>query len=199
MSVDARRATPALLQVDAILQRLGGTAALTEVCRYLRQEFGHYRWVGVYRREGEMLELAGWEGPAPTVHERIPVGQGICGRAARLGTTVIVDDVGTAPEYLACFPETRSEIVVPVRSGAEVLGEIDIDGDRPAAYDATDDRFLTEVAHRLVPVLRALGAPGAAPGAAGAASPGAPPPGTPGPDARAAGGPPGLPPGRAPR
>jgi L-methionine (R)-S-oxide reductase len=143
------QSTPALLQVDSILSHLTGVEALGEVCRYLRHEFRHYRWVGIYLRDGETLRLAAWSGPQETEHVAIPVGQGICGKAARENRTVVVEDVRAAPEYLACFLETRSEIVVPIRSGGTVVGEIDIDGNEVKAFDASDDRFLSAVAERV--------------------------------------------------
>lgn len=149
MPVRDRQTTPSLLQVDAILKRLNGAAALSEVCRFLRHEFSHYRWVGVYRRDGATLVLEGWDGAAATEHTRIPIDRGVCGRAAREGRTVIVDDVRAAPEYLACFIETRSEIVVPIRDGNEVVGEVDIDGNEVGAYDESDRRFLEQVAQKL--------------------------------------------------
>ena len=153
MTVRDVQATPSLLQVDAILARLRGTAALAEVCRFLRREFRGYRWVGIYRVEGTMLVLDAWDGDAPTTHTRIAIDQGICGRAAREGKTVIVDDVRAAPDYLACFRETRSEIVVPIWRERRVLGEIDIDGHEVGAYDESDRRFLERVAEKLTDVV----------------------------------------------
>ena len=149
MSVAPRRATPALLQVDAILRTLSGAAALAEVCRFLRSEFSHFAWIGVYRVAGEELILEGWDGPAPTEHTRIPLARGLCGRAARENRSVLVADVTTEPEYLACFRETRSEVVVPVRREGRAIGEIDVDGILPAAFDASDEGFLAEVAARI--------------------------------------------------
>ncbi|MCI4362724.1 MAG: GAF domain-containing protein [Thermoplasmata archaeon] len=171
MPIRPVQAAPALLQVDAILSRLRGQAALTEVCRFLRDSFPHFTWVGVYRLEGETLLLDGWDGERATEHVRIPLGQGLCGRAAREDRTVIVGDVQSDPEYLACFLDTRSEIVVPVHAEGRVVGEIDVDGRLANAYDASDDRFLSEVARRIAPTLVA----GAVPAATGA-SPGAPRP-----------------------
>ncbi len=153
MSVREREATAALLQVDAILSRLQGRAALAEVSRFLRAAFGHYRWVGVYRKDGSELLLEAWNGARATEHTRIPLEKGLCGQAAREGRTVVVEDVRASPEYLACFLETRSEIVVPIFQGTEVVGEIDIDGDRVGAYDASDQSFLEAVAPKLNAVL----------------------------------------------
>ncbi len=149
MTVAPRAATPALLQLDAILGRLKGRAALAEVCRFLRSSFRSYRWVGIYRLDGATLVLDAWDGPAPTEHTRIPIGRGVCGRAAREGRTVVVDDVRADPEYLACFLETRAEIVVPIHVGPTVVGEIDIDGTTVGAYDASDRTFLEAVAAKL--------------------------------------------------
>lgn len=160
MSVPPRHGTPALLQVDAILGRLTGRAALAEVCRFLRSSFRHYRWVGVYRLDGLTLRLEAWDGPAATAHTQIPLDRGVCGRAAREGRSVIVDDVRASPEYLACFLETRSEIVVPIRAGAAVVGEIDIDGNELRAFDDSDRVFLEAVARKLTEALeRAAGEP----------------------------------------
>ena len=67
--------------------------------------------------------------------------------------TIIVDDVNADPRYLACSIETKSEIVVPIMNGSEVLGEIDIDSDRPAAFGAADRALLEQVAPLLAEAL----------------------------------------------
>ncbi|HYA10611.1 MAG TPA: GAF domain-containing protein [Thermoplasmata archaeon] len=159
MTVARPAATAALLQVDAIVGKLPGPAAVAEVCRFLRASFPHYGWVGVYRLEGRELVLEAYAGAQATEHVRIPIDRGLCGRAARDGVTVVVDDVRASPEYLACFLSTRSEIVVPVHAGGRVVGEIDIDSDRLAAFDASDRRLLEEVAVRLSPAVGAAAPP----------------------------------------
>ena len=158
MTVPNRQVAPSLLHIEAIVGRLRGEQALTEVCRFLRSEFSHFDWVGVYRLEGTELVLGGWAGARPTEHVRIPIDRGICGRAARDGVSVVVADVRSDPEYLACFVETRSEIVVPVRDSGQIVGEIDVDGRTIGAFDDSDRRFLEEVARRLSGAIGPAGA-----------------------------------------
>ena len=120
-----------------------GEDVLQRVVDVLHDEVDHYSWVGIYLVEGDDLVLGPWRGPQATEHVRIPVGQGVCGAAAASGETEIVDDVNADPRYLACFPSTRSEIVVPISHEGRIVGEIDIDSDLPAAF-GEDDRALLE-------------------------------------------------------
>lgn len=111
-----------------------------------------YHWVGVYLLMGDTLVLGPYRGK-PTIHTRIPIGEGICGLAARTKETVNVPDVRQDPRYIACSLETRSEIVVPILDGDCVYGEIDIDSDDEAAFDDADREQLEQVARLLVPIL----------------------------------------------
>jgi GAF domain-containing protein len=137
----------ALEAVERVLNR-GGDAddVLRGVVGILHDRVPHYTWAGVYFVEGEELVLGPWQGPEATEHVRIGIGQGICGAAAATGRTEVVDDVAADPRYLACFPSTRSEIVVPISYDGRVVGEIDIDSDEPAAFDDEDRAFLERVA-----------------------------------------------------
>ncbi len=147
--------TMLLAQIDRLAKRgISLERTLSLITDLLHRGFPHYDWVGVYGLEGEELVLRGWTGPRATEHVRIPIGQGICGLAARTGETVNVPDVNADPRYLACFPTTRSEIVVPIKDDEGVYGEIDVDSDRPAAFSEQDQRFLEAAAERLVPLLK---------------------------------------------
>jgi L-methionine (R)-S-oxide reductase len=142
----------ALEAIDRILNRGGDAGEVLEaVVDVLHGRFEHYSWVGIYLVEGDELVLGPWQGPEATEHTRIPVGQGICGAAAESGRTEVVDDVNADPRYLACFPSTRSEIVVPIAHQGRVVGEIDIDSDRIAAFGANDRAFLERVALLISP------------------------------------------------
>jgi L-methionine (R)-S-oxide reductase len=147
VSAPADNYRSALEALDRILNR---EADADEVLRgavdVLHDRFEHYSWVGIYLVEADELVLGPWKGPQATEHVRIPIGQGICGAAAASGRTEVVDDVGADARYLACFPSTRSEIVVPIVFDGRVVGEIDIDSDEPAAFDEVDRAFLERVA-----------------------------------------------------
>ena len=149
-SVDLYRG--ALEAVDRIVNREPeADEVLRKVVGVLHDRFDHYSWVGVYLVEDGDLVLGPWKGPEATEHVRIPVGQGICGAAAASGRTEIVDDVNADDRYLACFPSTRSEIVVPISYEGRVVAEIDIDSDAPAAFSEADTTFLKRVALLISP------------------------------------------------
>jgi putative methionine-R-sulfoxide reductase with GAF domain len=135
---------------DAIEQARGESrdALLDKTTDALHANFPHYTGVYIYLLEGDTLVLGPYRG-RPTEHVRIPIGAGICGRAARVKETVTVDDVSADAEYIACSLATRSEIVVPILRGDRVLGEIDIDSDVPAAFSAADREFLERVAQAI--------------------------------------------------
>jgi L-methionine (R)-S-oxide reductase len=131
---------------DLAAKAAGARDLMEGVVRLLVAERPYYTWTGFYLMDGaDMLVLGPYHGK-PSPHTRIPLNQGICGAAASTGATLIVDDVNADPRYLACSLETRSEIVVPIKRDSKVLGEIDIDSDRPAAFTDDDRRLLEEVA-----------------------------------------------------
>ena len=160
---DARgRGGPPIVPDHALLHRLDralldaedAATALTAVVTILADARPHYTWAGIYLLEGDTLVLGPFVGK-PSPHTRIPLDRGICGAAASSGRTIVVDDVNSDPRYLACSLETRSEIVVPIAQAGRVLGEIDVDSDRPAAFGDEDRVLLEAVAARLAPVLAA--------------------------------------------
>jgi len=144
-------------KIDGFLSSSSGRAARESVVNLLNSRVPSYRWVGVYLVEGSDLMLDAWSGPEATQHVRIPVGRGICGFAAKAGRTEIVSDVTRDPRYLECFPETKSEIVVPIKGSEEVIGEIDVDANFFDAFSSLDREFLEAVARKLVPTIARLG------------------------------------------
>ena len=117
---------------------------LNETARLLKENFPKYNWVGFYLMNGEELALGPYVGK-PSPHTRIKLDSGICGAAVREEQTIIVPDVKPDLRYLACSLETKSEIVVPIRKGEKIVGEIDIDSDELDAFDKQDKKFLEKV------------------------------------------------------
>jgi GAF domain-containing protein len=136
-----------------IAARADARDMIDAVVGLLKDRMPDYTWVGIYLLEGDELVLGPYRG-TPSPHTRIPLGRGICGAAATAKATIIVDDVNADPRYLACSIETKSEIVVPIMDGDEVLGEIDIDSDRPSAFTSADRDLLERVAAMIASRLR---------------------------------------------
>ncbi len=111
----------------------------------LLNELPNYDWSGIYRLEGDTLVLDAYVGAA-TDHTRIPVGTGVCGTAVAENSNQVIDDVRELSNYLSCSIQTRSEIVVLIKSGDRILGQIDIDGHTVGAFDSSDEEFLESLA-----------------------------------------------------
>ncbi len=137
-------------QIDTATTR---QAAMEAAVATLKARLPHYSWVGIYLLDDHELVLGPYLGK-PSPHTRIPLNRGLCGAAASEKQTIIVDDVNSDPRYLACSIETKSEIVVPILDGERVLGEIDIDSDKPAAFGVSDRELLEKIAASLALRLR---------------------------------------------
>jgi GAF domain-containing protein len=134
-------------KLKRIIER--GYDVLQGVVDFLYENFDHYNWVGIYIIRDNLLVLGPWKGEQATEHMHIPIGKGVCGSAAQSGKTEVVDDVQMDDRYLACFTSTKSEIVVPITKNDQILGEIDIDSDQPAAFSDGDVVFLEKIGDML--------------------------------------------------
>jgi GAF domain-containing protein len=113
-----------------------------------------FDWVGVYLLGTEELWLHNYIGE-PTEHAKIPVGSGVCGRAVAERTNLNIPDVSKEENYLACSPDTQSELVVLIRAGEDIFGQIDIDSDKKNAFTEDDEIGLIGIADKLAEQLAA--------------------------------------------
>ncbi|GAB4291238.1 MAG: GAF domain-containing protein [Roseovarius sp.] len=113
----------------------------TVVCE-LHHADDRFDWTGFYRVTAPgILKIGPYQGGHGCLV--IPFSRGVCGAAARSGQVQIVRDVTRFDGHIACSATTRSEIVLPVRDACgRLLGVLDIDSDRPAAFDARDSAGL---------------------------------------------------------
>lgn len=143
--MDGDRITRALEQ-----RRVGGASRgqlIEAAVRAIEAEDERYDWVGVYLLEGDELLLHSYVG-APTEHDRIEVGVGVCGTAVAEERDLLVEDVREIDNYLACSPDTRSEAVVLIREPGSnaIVGQLDLDSDRVGGFGEEDRRELRKVA-----------------------------------------------------
>ncbi len=138
-----------LRQVEKIINE-NPDDLLLRICSLLKEKIYHYDWVGFYTLKQGELVLGPYVGK-PTEHTRIKVGKGICGQVAEKGKTMVVQDVTTEDNYIACSLEIRSEIVVPVLKDGKFLAELDIDSHSPAPFSPDDIQFLENVCIILTP------------------------------------------------
>lgn len=122
-------------------------AKMANLCALLHHEFGFW-WTGFYRVVGHELVLGPFQGPLACVH--IAYGRGVCGTAWKERCTVVVPDVELFPGHIACSSESRSEIVVPVKSGDDVIAVLDIDSKELATFDEVDARNLEQLVAMMV-------------------------------------------------
>ena len=104
-----------------------------------------FDWTGFYRVVApRLLKIGPYQGGHGCL--TIPFERGVCGAAARTGEAQLVDDVDAFPGHIACASSTRSELVLPVRNGSgEIIAVLDIDSDRPAAFDPADAAGLERI------------------------------------------------------
>jgi GAF domain-containing protein len=119
-------------------------ANLANLSAALMQGIAAASWVGFYVQRAGELVLGPFQGKIACV--RIALGRGVCGTAAAERRTLVVPDVEAFPGHIACDPDSRSEIVVPLVRGDELLGVLDVDSREPGAFDELDAAHLAEVA-----------------------------------------------------
>ncbi|HUB61026.1 MAG TPA: GAF domain-containing protein [Puia sp.] len=118
-------------------------ANLANIAAALRQQFG-WLWVGFYLVKDGELVVGPFQGPVACT--RIAPGRGVCGTSWVEKRTLIVPDVEKFPGHIACSSLSRSEIVVPIFDGGEVVGVLDADSAAFNEFDGVDQRWLEELA-----------------------------------------------------
>ena len=120
-------------------------ALMATVASELHHSDDRFDWTGFYRvTSPQMLKIGPYQGGHGCL--QISSNRGVCGTAARLEKTQLVEDVDAFPGHIACSSLTRSEIVLPVwdRSGL-LLGVLDIDSNQLNAFTQTDVEALAPI------------------------------------------------------
>ncbi len=150
MALDADKVIASLR--GAFARDLGRKELLRIAAEKIRAAGEPYTSVYLYMLNGSDLILEAYDG-RETDHTRIPVGKGVCGTAVATGEDQNVPDVRAISNYIACNAWTRSELVVLIRRGAVILGQIDIDSDVPDPFTPDEEAAVRRVADALAVLL----------------------------------------------
>ena len=130
-------------QIEALIEGESDMIAnMANVAAMIHSTF-HFWWTGFYRVVGEELVLSPFQGDLAC--SRIKYGRGVCGTAWKSQTTQVVPDVEQFPDHIACSSLSRSEIVVPVWRGGEIVAVLDIDSEHLATFDEVDKLWLEKI------------------------------------------------------
>ena len=130
-------------QIEALMEGESDMIAnMANVAAMIHSIF-HFWWTGFYRVVGEELVLSPFQGDLAC--SRIKYGRGVCGTAWKSQTTQVVPDVELFPGHIACSSLSRSEIVVPVWRGGEIVAVLDIDSEHLATFDEVDRLWLEKI------------------------------------------------------
>ena len=119
------------------------TANLANAAALLWQELEDINWVGFYQLHQGKLVLGPFQGKPACIE--IPVGKGVCGRAAAENKVQRVEDVHAFPGHIACDSASNSEIVLPLYCRGEIWGVLDIDSPSFGRFTREDARGLEEI------------------------------------------------------
>lgn len=134
-----------LEQLNALLEAESHSIAnLANASSFLYNTMDHLNWLGFYLLEGDTLILGPFQGKVACT--RIPVGEGVCGKAVALKKTLRVDDVHQFADHIACDSASKSEIVVPLIQNGEVIGVLDVDSPMLSRFTIEDQQYLEEAA-----------------------------------------------------
>ena len=128
-------------------------AILREAVKQIKSSEDRYNFVGVYlhKPEENLLWLHNYMGDG-TDHAKITVGEGVCGTAVAEKKDQNVPDVSKIDNYLACSPRTRSEMVILIRAGDDIFGQLDIDAREKDSFPAPAQEAVRMIADKLAEV-----------------------------------------------
>jgi len=134
--------------------------ALQYVVTQIQQSFGYYH-VHIYITDRETGELVMREGSGEvgaqlkTRGHRLQAGQGIVGQVAGSAQALLVPNVEDMPDFVRnpLLPKTQSELAVPLRKGAWVLGVLDVQSEELAGFDDEDLTLMQTIGDQVAVVI----------------------------------------------
>ena len=134
-----------------------GIANMANVAALLFETLHDVNWVGFYRNVAGELVVGPFQGRPACI--RIPFGKGVCGAAAASLEPQCVADVHAFAGHIACDAATRSELVVPILAGDELVGVLDLDSPSLARFDEEDVAGCVKLTQQLAPRFAGMAKP----------------------------------------
>ena len=119
-------------------------AALSNLSALIYESMDRLNWAGFYLMDKGSLLVGPFQGRPACI--RIEIGKGVCGTAVKEDKTQRVADVHAFPGHIACDAASRSEIVLPIRSGGRIVGVLDMDSPEPERFSEEDEKGLALLA-----------------------------------------------------
>lgn len=134
-------------QITALLEGESDQIAnLANVAAALKEQFNWF-WVGFYLIKDDELVLGPFQGPVACT--RIKKGKGVCGASWQQNEVLVVPDVDQFPGHIACASASKSEIVLPLYKGDEIIGVMDVDSEYLSHFDEIDTKYLKQIVNML--------------------------------------------------
>lgn len=137
-----------LCRMEALIQDIPyETANLANISALLWESLPDINWAGFYKLTDGALVLGPFQGKPACI--RIPLGRGVCGRAAAEGIIQRVENVHEFPGHIACDSASNSEIVLPLYRDGTLFGVLDIDSPQFSRFTPEDQAGLENIAGRI--------------------------------------------------
>ncbi|MBU1240544.1 GAF domain-containing protein [Myxococcota bacterium] len=115
----------------------------SQFCAFVWHVFPRINWAGFYLLRSTKLYLGPFQGKVAC--NPIEIGEGVCGTSFMRRRSVVVEEVESFEGHIACDPDSRSELVVPLLHKNDCLGVFDMDSPVPARFGAADQRLMEEL------------------------------------------------------
>ena len=126
-------------------------ANMANISALIMQFVPDLNWAGFYRVTDGELVLGPFQGKSACI--RIAIGKGVCGTAVASGETQRIADVQAFPGHIACDADSRSELVIPVFDGENVVAVLDLDSPKKDRFAPEDQEGLERLIISVAPSL----------------------------------------------
>ena len=138
-------------QLEALNTNSNRLSFLCNAMALLSEKVNNANWIGVYLLKGNALYVGPFQGKVAC--EKIELGKGVCGKAMETGEILNVKNVKEFEGYIACDPDTKSELCIPLISNGKKIGVLDVDSKVVNRFNEYDTKILIEVANIITKVL----------------------------------------------